>query len=385
MNHSTLIPLLIASLAIAPASRAQKTAVAVLPFDNLSGLRADPATGEMRSRIQERLGRSPDLTVLDRAQIDRYLEEMELRTSELSGEEGADEFGKLLGARLLVSGWITPADHQVARLENKSQRSSMSAGICIRAIDATNGIVVAERTYFGTQQEDGRPAKPEHLLLAALEKALTDFDRDTEFHASIRPIATALENARRIAVLPFKNETRERKRVLRVTTDKQLRRKKVVVDMYAEEIRRFVETGFQLSPGYTVLDRDRIDQALEESGLQQSGLTDASSGPLEQGLKLLGAQYLVSGEAMPGVPTSSQSGGRRQRVLKMGMKAGFRIRMTHLETGKIVFERSFRGLAEISVSARSGRRAAGDLYLRALQNAFVNARQDDELRKLLGL
>ena len=103
--------LLLLLASVLPLQAAQPLTVAVLGFES-SDPRQKPAPAEVTELFGVFLGTNPEITLVERAEIDRILGEQTLGLSGLTAPDSAAKVGQLLGAKALITGRIIPTGDQ---------------------------------------------------------------------------------------------------------------------------------------------------------------------------------------------------------------------------------------------------------------------------------
>lgn len=172
--------------------RQLKKRVAVLNFEDQTDQRArwgggkTPGTG-MADMLTTALVQSGRYTVLERAEIDKVLQEQDLGTSGVVTAQSAAAVGQMLGAEIVVFGSVTEFGYKDRSVGGRSRRlgigvESQSAVVAtdVRMVNATTGEIVAA--------DDVRESRSSRGLSVDTDKL--DFGTQSEFDESLVGKAT---------------------------------------------------------------------------------------------------------------------------------------------------------------------------------------------------
>lgn len=179
-----------------------------------------------------------------------------------------------------------------------------------------------------------------------------------------------------VAVLPFENLSTRRSEVLE--TDQRGVWWRLIVDRYGASCRESIEHELINLGGVGVVERKRIDQAVQEIALNESGLVDTRTA-LAAG-KLLRADYILSGSLLQAELESSSSQAYGIQIEKKTMRVRIRVKLLDVEKGQLVLSKYLDGAVEVKENQFQDKSldsadARWSLFQKAVEDAHVAARK----------
>ncbi|RPH48448.1 MAG: hypothetical protein EHM85_17005 [Desulfobacteraceae bacterium] len=143
-NIKLLLAAILLSICMAPinVSASPQKDIAVLPFKNISGNSGCNIEDAVTEMLITELAKNRNFHIVERQQLKNVLKETKLQMSGLTDPNNAIKFGKLTGAKYLISGNITLCSSEEAKssfiVDFGKQKASVE--LVVRVIDMETGI-----------------------------------------------------------------------------------------------------------------------------------------------------------------------------------------------------------------------------------------------------
>jgi TolB-like protein len=160
----------IAAAIVADAPKLQNKTIAVIEFSEAQGSTYVPsARGRLLAeRITTKLVNTGQVEVVERAQLDKVMQELKLGTTGLVDDATAKSIGKLLGVEAIVTGTLAQVGQET---EIHSRMVRVEDGVILAAVTTRDVIHLSPRAADASLREGGgsgrppviqtRPARPE--------------------------------------------------------------------------------------------------------------------------------------------------------------------------------------------------------------------------------
>jgi curli biogenesis system outer membrane secretion channel CsgG len=164
INIKLLIVAILAPLCIvlAIASASPQKDIAVLPFKNISGNAGCNIEDAVTEMLITELAKNKNFHIVERQQLTNVLKETKLQMSGLTDPGNAIKFGKLTGAKYLISGNITLCSSEEAKssfiVDFGKQKANVE--LVVRIIDLETGIAVGGSEGKGSSDRSSTSFDP---------------------------------------------------------------------------------------------------------------------------------------------------------------------------------------------------------------------------------
>lgn len=166
-NIKLLLVVILVSICVAPiiVSASPQKDIAVLPFKNISGNSGCNIEDAVTEMLITELAKNKNFHIVERQQMSNVLKETKLQMSGLTDPSNAIKFGKLTGAKYLISGNITLCSSEEAKssfiVDFGKQKANVE--LVVRIIDLETGIAVGGSEGKGSSDRSSTSFDPKSV------------------------------------------------------------------------------------------------------------------------------------------------------------------------------------------------------------------------------